>query len=33
LNPDINSMPEGGPRQFAIAADALKKILKDIGGV
>jgi sugar phosphate isomerase/epimerase len=33
LNSDIIRMPEGGSKQFAIATDALKKILKDIGGV
>lgn len=27
---DISNMPEGGPKLFAVAADALKKILKDI---
>ena len=29
-NSDINKMPEGGPKQFAIAANALKKIIDEI---
>jgi sugar phosphate isomerase/epimerase len=29
-NAKVNNMPEGGPKQFAIAAHALEKILKDI---
>ena len=29
-NSSINEMPEGGPKQFAIAADALKKIIYEI---
>lgn len=32
LGPHIKSMPEGGPKQFAIAAAALNKILNEIGG-
>ena len=27
---DVGSLPEGGPRQFAIASEALKKIINDI---
>ncbi|MDK2810352.1 MAG: hypothetical protein PWR27_1061 [Petroclostridium sp.] len=30
LDPKIQSLPEGGPKQFAIAAQALKKILAGI---
>lgn len=29
-NSTVNDMPEGGPKQFAIAAEALNKILEDI---
>lgn len=30
---DTSNIPEGGPRQFAIAANALKKILDEIGAM
>lgn len=31
-NPMIEDMPEGGPRKFVIAADAIKKIIKEVAG-
>lgn len=30
LNPAINGLPEGGPKQFAIAVHALKKIIEEV---
>jgi len=31
-NPVMNDLPEGGPQKFVIAADAIKKIIKEVTG-
>jgi len=33
LDSDTRNMPDGGPKQFAVACEALKRILAEIGGV
>lgn len=32
LNSEINNMPEGGPKKFAIAFKALTKLIEEVGG-
>lgn len=32
LDADTKKMPDGGPKQFAVACEALKKLLSEIGG-